>query len=75
MHQSIQRMRFHQPFREWRPWVMSVTFKDQVVTFPFAAIEKSDPVIGNHPITRDLLDGLRRSMHQSIQRVRFHKPI
>ena len=31
----------------------------------------SDPFIGNHPIIRDQLDGLWRSMHQWIQRVFF----
>ena len=72
IHQSIQRIRFHQPFRRWQPWVISVTFKGQGVTFPVAAIEKSDPLIVNHPITQDLLDELRRFMHQPIQRVRFH---
>ena len=74
MHQLIQRMWFHYTFGKWRPCVISVTFKGQGVTFPIAAMKKSDPLIGNHPITRDLLDGLRSIMHQSIQRVQFHKP-
>ena len=48
---SIQHMRFHQPFQGWWPWVTSVTFRGQEVTFPYCS----------HPITQDLLRRSRRA--------------
>ena len=61
---STQRMRFHQPFRSWWPWVTSVTFRGQKVIFPY----------GNHPITQHLLDRSRRARRHSIWRMRFDQP-
>ena len=61
---SIRRMRFHQPFRSWWPWLTSVTFRSQKVTFAY----------GSLPITRHLLSWSRRAWRHSIQRMRFHQP-
>ena len=44
MHHSIQRMRFHQPFWRWRPWVTSVTFIGQGVTCIYFSDKKINPL-------------------------------
>ena len=61
---SIQRICFHQPFRSWWPWVTSVSFRGQKITFPH----------GSHPITQHLLGRSRRAWRHSIRRMRFHQP-
>ena len=44
MRQSIQRMRFHQPFWRWRPWVISVTSIGQGISFIHFSDKKIDPL-------------------------------
>ena len=62
----------HTKFRQYMITLTRASSHLNISTFPHWVCMGGLPGIGSHPITQDLLDRSRRSMHQPIQRMRFH---
>ena len=58
IHQSVQSIRFYQPFQRWKPLANPVTLKGRTGSILLTYY--------SHPITQDLLGGYRRSLRHSI---------